>query len=208
MVGVTVSTAERMATLGVPRPESGVEIDGVLDDVALRNEVRRDVHRGVGDEQGLRMPRDVHDEDVADAASGPQPGFALHDFGQQLIGMQASLHQEFGLARADELDSLLGGGLAVRHVDDLGVAEVERKRLRHCGDLVPWDRRGWALISPASPASSAPLKEVSSQGCATAVASGVSFLAAAMRRSYFSWRRKADADEFSFMARSFPRQRL
>ena len=31
----------------------------------------RDVHRGIGDEQGLRMAGDVHDEDVADAPSGP-----------------------------------------------------------------------------------------------------------------------------------------
>src|SRR6476620_6188566 len=59
------------------------------------------------------------------------------------------------------------------------------------------------LISPASPASTAPFSEVSSQGCATAVAIGCRRLAAAIRRSYFSWRRKVDAAEFSFMARSF-----
>ena len=59
------------------------------------------------------------------------------------------------------------------------------------------------LISPASPASTAPLSEVSSQGCATAVAIGCRLFAAAIRRSYFSCRRKVDAVEFSFMARSF-----
>ena len=59
------------------------------------------------------------------------------------------------------------------------------------------------LINPASPASTAPFSEVSSQGCATAVAIGSSFFAAAIRRSYFSCRRKVDAVEFSFMARSF-----
>jgi hypothetical protein len=59
------------------------------------------------------------------------------------------------------------------------------------------------LISPTSPASTDPLREVSSQGCATAVASGSSFFAAAIRRSYFSCRRKVDAVEFSFMVRSF-----
>src|SRR6476659_6263230 len=59
------------------------------------------------------------------------------------------------------------------------------------------------LISPASPASIAPLSEVSSHGCATAVAIGCKFFAAAIRRSYLSWRRKVDSAEFSFMARSF-----
>ena len=35
MVGVTVSTAERMATFGDPEAKPRIEIDGVLDDVAL-----------------------------------------------------------------------------------------------------------------------------------------------------------------------------
>jgi hypothetical protein len=59
------------------------------------------------------------------------------------------------------------------------------------------------LISPAAAASTAPLSEVSSQACATAVASGCWPLVAATRRSYFSWRRNGAADEFSFMAQSF-----
>src|SRR6185369_5905697 len=59
------------------------------------------------------------------------------------------------------------------------------------------------LISPASSASTAPLSELSSHGCATAVAIGFRLFAAAIRRSYFSCRRKVDAVEFSFMARSF-----
>src|SRR5512147_2435940 len=45
------------------------------------------------------------------------------------------------------------------------------------------------LISPASAASTAPLSEVSSHGYTTAVASGGSAFAAAIRRSYFSCRR-------------------
>ena len=36
---VTVSTAERIATRGVPRPTCGTEIDRVLDDVALGVEI-------------------------------------------------------------------------------------------------------------------------------------------------------------------------
>ncbi len=69
MLVVTVSTAERIATFGIAKPESGVEIDSVLDDVALGHEVWRDVHRGIGDEQSLWMAGHIHDEDVADAPS-------------------------------------------------------------------------------------------------------------------------------------------
>ena len=51
-------------------------------------------------------------------------GLALHHLRKQFIGVQAPLHEEIGLAGANELDRLLGGGLAMRHVDDLDVAEV------------------------------------------------------------------------------------
>ena len=144
---------------------------------------------------------------MADAASGPQSGFALHHLRQQLIRMQASFHQELGLAGADKLDGLFGSGLAMRHIDDLGAAEVERKRLRHCGDLVLGtdedgsDQPGLARLEGASQRGFVARMR---NGCRE----GRKLFAAAIRRSYFSWRRKADADEFSFMARSFPRQRL
>ena len=69
---VTVSTAERMATRGVPRPICDEQIDGVLDDVALGIEIGRDIDRGVGDEQRVRDGRHIHDEDVADPPRGAQ----------------------------------------------------------------------------------------------------------------------------------------
>ena len=48
---MTVSTAERMATRGVPRPDLGEQVDGVLNDVVLGVEVGENVDRGIGDEQ-------------------------------------------------------------------------------------------------------------------------------------------------------------
>src|SRR5262249_50563389 len=53
-------------------PEPGVKIDGILSNVALGLEVGRDVYRGVGDEQGVRMGRHVYHEDVADPAARAQ----------------------------------------------------------------------------------------------------------------------------------------
>ncbi len=133
MPGVTVSTADRMATFGVPSPRPAIEIDGVLDDVALGHEIRRDVHGGIRDEQRLRMGRNVHDEDVADAPPGAKSCLPLGDRAQQLVRMQASFHQQLGLARANELDRFLRRGLAVRDVDDLDACDVEAERTwRRC----------------------------------------------------------------------------
>ena len=69
---MTVSTADRIATRGVPSPSLREQIDGVLHDVALGIEVGEDVDRRVGDEQRLGVGRHVHDEDVADAPRGAQ----------------------------------------------------------------------------------------------------------------------------------------
>ena len=76
-----------------------VEIDGVLDDVALAIEVGKDVDRRIGDEHRIGVGGHIHDEDMADAPVGAQPadlcGHGPHDF----VGMQAALHQHFALAR-------------------------------------------------------------------------------------------------------------
>ena len=48
------------------------QIDRVLDDVALGLEVGEDAYRGVGDENGFRVPRHVHDKDVADTPLRPK----------------------------------------------------------------------------------------------------------------------------------------
>ena len=65
MRGVTVSTADRIATRGAAIPMHVREVDRVLHDVALGFEqVGRDVHRGVGDQQRARIasarPSDRH----------------------------------------------------------------------------------------------------------------------------------------------------
>ncbi|MNT91958.1 hypothetical protein D3C72_2331490 [compost metagenome] len=42
---------------------------------------------------------------------------------QQLVGVQAALHQQLGVAGAHGFDRALGRGMAVRGVDDPGVAQ-------------------------------------------------------------------------------------
>ena len=94
------------------------EVDRVLDDVDLVLHRRRDVHGGIGDDQRLRVGRDIHDEAVADASRRAQAGVAPDDRAHQLVGVKAALHQRLRLALAHQLDRLVGGRLAVRRVDD------------------------------------------------------------------------------------------
>ena len=125
---------DRHARLAQAQAE--MQVDRVLDDVDLGLEVGDDVDRGVGDEQRRRVGRHVHDEDVADPARGAQAGLLGHDRAHQLVGVQAALHQQLGLAGADQLDGLGRGGVAVRHVDELELPDVEPELLRHAADLV------------------------------------------------------------------------
>ena len=112
------------------------EIDGVLDDVALDIEVREDVDRGVGDEQRFGIGRHIHDEDMADAAVGAQPGGLCGHGSHQLVGVQTALHQYFALAGMDQLDGLGGGrSLAGRSIDDFEAADVQAVLRRRLPDL-------------------------------------------------------------------------
>ena len=76
------------------------EIDGVLHDVDLVFKFRLDIDCGVGDEQGARIGRSVHDEDVGDPARSAQAGVALHGGFHQLVGVQAALHHRLGVSAA------------------------------------------------------------------------------------------------------------
>ncbi len=101
------------------------QVDGVLDDVDLVGESRRDRHRGVGDDQGVGVAGHVHDEALRNAPSGAQAGLARHHGGHDLIGVQAALHQRFGAARPHDLHRLGRRSLAVGGVDELEGADVE-----------------------------------------------------------------------------------
>ncbi len=76
------------------------QVDGVLHDVDLVFELGRDVDGRVGNEQGARIGRRIHDEDVRDAPRRAQAGIALHGGLEQLVGVQAALHQRLRIARA------------------------------------------------------------------------------------------------------------
>ncbi|CAM2147852.1 hypothetical protein PT2222_10312 [Paraburkholderia tropica] len=112
------------------------EIDGVAHDVGLVGELGEDVDGRVGDEERLVIRGHVHREHVREAALGAQAVRARSHFVQQFVGVQAALHEQFGLARAHGVHGALGGGMAVRGVDDHDVVEREIRLLRHRADLL------------------------------------------------------------------------
>ena len=104
--------------LGLGDAEGMGQVDRVLHDVNLVFEFGLDVDGGVGDEQGARVGRRIHDEYVGDAARGAQAGVALHGDFHQLVGVQAALHHGLGAAAAAHADADLGGfGFGVRVED-------------------------------------------------------------------------------------------
>jgi hypothetical protein len=115
--------------------DRGVEIDGVLDDVALGIEVGRDVDRGIGEEQRFGVGRHVHHKDVADASRGTQSGLRRGDFVHQLVGVEAALHQELALGLPDQLHALRRSRLAVRYIDNLVAVDREAVLAGYVRDL-------------------------------------------------------------------------
>jgi len=111
------------------------EVDCVLDDVDLLLEGRSDVDSRIGHDQCRGMVRHVHHEAVTDPARRPQPVPPDHG-GHELVRVQTPLHQRFGLAGLDERDGLLGGGVAVRRVDDAEGREIRLEAGRGRGDLL------------------------------------------------------------------------
>ena len=112
-------------------------------------------------------------KDVADPASGAQAGLACDDRAQQLVGVQAALHQQLGLALAHQRDRPRRRGVAVRRVDDR--ASIPRSIPVCFGDLailragptrIGRDQSVRGRLRSRRPA------PISSHGCATAVAIG------------------------------------
>ncbi len=70
--GLTVSTAERIATFGFAMPRMCARSIAFWQMSTLSSSVGIDVDRGVGDQQQPRIRRDVEHEHVRDAARGAQ----------------------------------------------------------------------------------------------------------------------------------------
>ena len=104
-----------------------------MHNVAFDIEIGENIDGGVGDEERFGIGRNIHDEDVADAPRGPQPGLARRNFPHQFIGMKAAFHQQIALVLANEVDRLGRCFLAVSCIDDLEPADIEACEVSHRG---------------------------------------------------------------------------
>src|SRR5215813_1705124 len=103
----------------------GEEIDRVLYDVAFGLEIGKDIDRRIGDEERVRMVRDIHDENMTDPPRRAQAGGGGGNRPHQLVGVQAAFHQQLALSLADQLNGLRGGRIAMRSIDDRKTADVK-----------------------------------------------------------------------------------
>ena len=94
------------------------KINRILHNVDLVLQRRRNVNRGVGDNQRIRMARHVHDEAMADAARRAYAPFARHHCSHYLVRMEAALHQSLGFAITRKLDGFCCGIVTVQRVHD------------------------------------------------------------------------------------------
>ena len=123
-----------MATRTVFETQRMRHFDRVLNDVDLVGQARRDVDRGIADDQRIFVPGNIEDEAVADARAGAQTIPRNHR-AHQLVRVQAALHQRLAPAFADQRDRGFRGGVAVRRVLDRNIADVEPGVLRRLQDL-------------------------------------------------------------------------
>ena len=64
--------------------------------------------------------------------------------------MKTAFHEQLGFAAAHDINGLCGGGVAVRHVDDLETIEIETNCSRNIDDLCFWSHeyRGYQSRIP------------------------------------------------------------
>src|SRR5262249_44171032 len=139
--------------------------------IDLVGEIWRDVDRGVGDDQRILVTGDIHHKAMADAPRCANARLA-RDYGtHQLVRVQAALHQRLGLpsrtsSTAFAAESWLYIASFTRKPDMSSPVRPATLRTRSGGPT----RIG--AIRPSLAASTAPLRETSSHGCATAVVTG------------------------------------
>ena len=170
---VTVSTADRIATFGRPMPQGMRKIDRVLHDIDFILQRRKDVHRSVGDEQRFWIGRHVHDEDVADAPRRAQPVSLLTTASINSSVCRLPFISASASPAADHFDAFAADAWLYGVSTSCQVA-ISGPRPRPGRGYEPAVPTNIGLMIFASAASMAPRREVSSQGCTTAVRTGAS----------------------------------
>ena len=123
--GLTVSIADRIATRTSALPSACARSIAFWTMWTLSSSVGAMLTAASVTISGSVVGGHVHDEAVADAPRGAQPGLARDHRGHQFVGVQAALHQASALPSRTSRTASGGGGLAVGRVDDLEAGDVD-----------------------------------------------------------------------------------
>src|SRR5205085_6317325 len=99
---------------------------------------RRNIYGGICDDKDLMICRNVHQERVAYPPACTQALLTRYDRRHEFVGMQTALHKDLGTAFSDKLNRFLGGGVAVRHIDDLRNTNIDACFGGHRVDFLKW----------------------------------------------------------------------
>ena len=132
---VTVSTADRMATRGVPRPRPVKRSIAFWMMSRLASRSGEMLTAASVMKQRFRVGRHVHDEDVLIRRAVRKPWPSGRYRAHQLVSMQAAFHQELALALVDQLDRPFSGRIAVGDIDELELAHLQAVFACHGSDL-------------------------------------------------------------------------
>ena len=77
------------------------EINRILDYINLGIEIWRDIDRRVGDDERLRIARNVHNEAMANATLSANSAMRGNNGTHEFVGMETSLHQGVRATRGD-----------------------------------------------------------------------------------------------------------
>jgi hypothetical protein len=114
------------------------EVDRVLHDIDLDLQRRRDIHRRVGYDQCILVPRHIHHKAMAEPPFGANSRIAGDDGTHQFVGVKAALHQGPCLRLTHQRHRLGRGVMAVHGVHDGQARNVD---VEACGDIMDPRRR-------------------------------------------------------------------
>ena len=111
------------------------QIDGILSDVDLLHQVRRDGDGSVGDEDQAVKVAAVHNEHVAQPSAGPQAAVAPNNGAQEVFCVQMPLHQGANRTISNQRHALFCCANRVGRLDQGNALEVRTERLGDGRDL-------------------------------------------------------------------------
>ncbi len=114
----------------------------ILNNIALLGQRRRNVDSCVGDKEGPRISRDIHNEGMANPSPCQQALFLIYGLPQQLLNMGIADHQRFYCTRSRQSKRLLHRRMTMLRTYQLIRCYIYPRFLRKGANLMPWPNEG------------------------------------------------------------------